>query len=32
MSKHRFYGWTMLAALWAVMFLNQPGTRGGMTR
>jgi MFS family permease len=22
MSKHRFYGWTMLAALWGVMFLN----------
>ncbi len=22
MPKHRFYGWTMLAALWCVMFLN----------
>src|SRR5271156_1159082 len=22
MPKHRFYGWTMLAALWGVMFLN----------
>lgn len=22
MAKHRFYGWTMLAALWGVMFLN----------
>src|SRR5882672_416143 len=22
MPKHRFYGWTMLVALWGVMFLN----------
>src|SRR3984957_16288419 len=22
MSKHRFYGWTMLLALWGIMFLN----------
>ena len=22
MPKHRFYGWTMLASLWGVMFLN----------
>jgi len=22
MPKHRFYGWTLLAALWSVMFLN----------
>ncbi len=22
MPKHRFYGWTLLAALWGVMFLN----------
>src|SRR5450432_39684 len=22
MAKHSFYGWTMLAALWAIMFLN----------
>jgi MFS family permease len=22
MPKHRFYGWTMLAALWSVVFLN----------